>query len=202
MKDSKEISLYLDTATKALAVGGKCGNIYKTYDLGNPKAALERTHLGIKLLCDALDCTMMDIDKYYCLLGPGSNTGIRLGLTISRTIYALNPNIKIYGIPTMELLTMEGKAAALSDRNGNIFFAHKDENGLVSYKRVDKKDIPSLAKEEAIVVEDKDKMAIEELASQNLIKVSVIDMMMKYENSFKDFSNDEENYLPEYVLKI
>jgi hypothetical protein len=45
-------------------------------------------------------------------------------------------------------------------------------------------------------------MAIEELASQNLIKVSVIDMMMKYENSFKDFSNDEENYLPEYVLKI
>lgn len=202
MKDSKEISLYLDTATKALAVGGKCGNIYKTYDLGNPKAALERTHLGIKLLCDALDCTMMDIDKYYCLLGPGSNTGIRLGLTIPRTIYALNPNIKLFGIPTMELLTMVAPVAALSDRNGNIFLAHKDEKGVTTYQRIDKKDIPSLKKEEAIVVEEKDTLANEELASQNLIKVSVIDLMMKYESAFKDFSSDEENYLPEYVLKI
>ncbi|QOS39268.1 hypothetical protein DYE49_01900 [Treponema rectale] len=202
MKDSKEISLYLDTATKALAVAMKCADKVKSYDLGNPKCALERTHLGIKLLCEDLACSMVDIDKYYCLLGPGSNTGIRLGLTIPRTIYALNPNIKLFGIPTMELLTMVAPVAALSDRNGNIFLAHKDEKGVTTYQRIDKKDIPSLKKEEAIVVEEKDTLANEELASQNLIKVSVIDLMMKYESAFKDFSNDEENYLPEYVLKI
>ncbi len=202
MKDSKEISLYLDTATKALAVSAKMGTVVQKYDLGNPKAALERTHLGINLLCDALDCTMMEIDKYYCLLGPGSNTGIRLGLTIPRTIYALNPNIKIYGIPTMDLLTLVAPVAALSDRSGNIFFAKKNSEGVVSFRRVDKKDIPALEKEEAIVVEEKDTLAINALANQNLIKVSVIDLMMKYENNFKDFSNDEENYLPEYILKI
>jgi hypothetical protein len=102
----------------------------------------------------------------------------------------------------MELLTMVAPVAALSDRNGNIFLAHKDEKGVTTYQRIDKKDIPSLKKEEAIVVEEKDTLANEELASQNLIKVSVIDLMMKYESAFKDFSSNEENYLPEYVLKI
>lgn len=201
MKDSKEISLFINTATKALSLGAKKGNLIKTFDLGNPKAALERTNLGISLLEEALDFKLKDVDAFYCLLGPGSNTGIRLGLTIPRTIYAFHPEIKIYGIPTMELLTKKGDVAALSDRNGNLFYAKKKE-GKVSYQRVEKKDIPSLEKEAEIIVEDKDEMAIQELSSQNLVRVNVIDLMMEFSSSFHDFSKEEENFLPEYILKI
>lgn len=202
MKDSKKISLFLDTATKTLSIGAKIGELVKTYDLGNPKAALERTNLGISLLEEAMNFKLKDVDCFYCLLGPGSNTGIRLGLTIPRTIYAFNPSIEIYGIPTMELLTKEGNVACLSDRNGNLFYAKKNGQEAVSYKRVDKKDIPALEKEEVIIVEEKDCMAIHELEGQNLKKVDVLSLMMKYASSFKDFSKDEENYLPEYILKI
>lgn len=201
MKDSKEISLYLDTATKKLAVAAKINDQFSVYDLGNPKAALERTHLGISLLESALNIKLSEVDRFYCLLGPGSNTGIRLGLTIPRTIYAFNPKIKIYGIPTLDLMTLEAKSAALSDRNGNLFFA-KREGDKVTFCRVDKKDIPSIEKQECIAVEDKDDVAFEELQGQNCKRVDIIALMMKNEAAFKDYSDDEENFLPEYMLKI
>ncbi len=131
MKDSKEISLFINTATKALSLGAKKGVLIKTFDLGNPKAALERTNLGISLLEDALNFKLKDVDAFYCLLGPGSNTGIRLGLTIPRTIYAFNPKIKIYGIPTMDLLTKKGNVAALSLIETEIFFMPKRKKMVV-----------------------------------------------------------------------
>lgn len=201
MKDSKEISLYLDTATKKLAVAAKINDRCSVYDLGNPKEALERTHLGISLLESALNIKLADVDKFYCLLGPGSNTGIRLGLTIPRTIYAFNPKIKIYGIPTLDLMTLEANSAALSDRNGNLFFA-KREGDNVSFCRIDKKDIPNIEKQECIAVEDKDDVAFKELEGQNCKRVDIIALMMKHEAAFKDYSDDEENFLPEYMLKI
>lgn len=201
MKDSKVISLYLDTASKALAVGCKSGNHVYTVDLGNPKAALERTNLGISLLCEKGSFALKDVDCFYCLLGPGSNTGIRLGLTIPRTIYAFNPKIRIYGIPTMDLLCTMGDRAVLSDRNGNLFYAEKKE-GKVNYHRVDKKDVQSLAKDGPIVIEEKDDMAIDELQGYDLKKVNVLSLMIDKEKEFKDFSEDEESYLPEYIMKI
>ncbi len=201
MKDSEKISLYLDTATKKLAVGAKKGSRFATFDLGNPKAALERTNLGISLLETALDFKLSEVDSFYCLLGPGSNTGIRLGLTIPRTLYAFNPTIKLFGIPTMELMTLAAPYGALSDRNGNLFFAKK-ENDQVSFSRIDKKEISSLEKVSSIAVENKDEVAIKELEGQNLIVIDVLSMMMKYETHFKDYSMEEENFLPEYILKI
>lgn len=200
MKDSKEISLFINTATKSLSLGISDNVREKTIDLGNPKAALERTHLGISMLLEEMGVTLKDVDRFYCLLGPGSNTGIRLGLTIPRTIYALNPNIRVFGIPTMDLLCLEGNRAALSDRNGNLFFAKKVD-GKTSYERIDKKDIGNIQDAE-IIVEKEDEMANEELASHHLTTVNVLSLMMKYKDSFIDFSGKEEEYLPEYILKI
>lgn len=201
MKDSKEISLFIDTATKAFSIGGKKGNTVAKFDLGNPKKALERTHLGISLVCEALSIELKDVDSFYCLLGPGSNTGIRLGLTIPKTIYALNPSIKMYGIKTMDLFTINNLYACLSDRNGNLFYANKKDD-VVTYERIDKADISSKILADTIVVEDKDEMAISELEGKNLIKINVLNEMMSHADAFVDFSKDEENYLPEYILKI
>lgn len=200
MKDNNKISLYLNTATKSLSVGAKIADKTLSYDLGDPKKALERTHLGIKMLLDTLSFKLSDIDNFYLLLGPGSNTGIRLGLTIPRTIYAINPNISIFGIPTLTLMTANFDRAALSDRSGNLFYGIKEEN-KTTYKRVDKKDIPSI-NDDKIVVEESDYSCINSLSNHTLIKVNVLDLMMNNEDKFINFSSDEENYLPEYLLKI
>lgn len=201
MKDSKEIRLFINTATKSLSIGVMYDNHIKTIDLGNPKAALERTHLGIKTLCDSCGFQLKDVDSFYCLLGPGSNTGIRLGLTIPRTIYAFNPSIHVYGIPTMDLLCIDNDYAALSDRNGNLFFAKK-EDGKVSYERIDKKDIQDKIPDVKIALEKEDVVANEELSSHQITSVNVLSLMMKHQSSFIDFSNNEEDFLPEYILKI
>lgn len=201
MKDSKLVSLYIDTATKRLDLALKVGENVTKICLGDPKKALERTHLGIKLLLEQNGLSLKDVDCFYTLLGPGSNTGIRLGLTIPRTIYAFNPQIKLYGINTLKLMADKEGAAVLSDRGGNLFFGQKQEDGF-KQERILKADISKMPKLSALVVEASDKAAIEELKDQNLVKVRVLDLMLENESEFKDFSADEEHYLPEYQLKI
>lgn len=202
MKDSKKISLFIDSATKVLSIAVKYGEEYKVKDLGNPKKALENLNQGIHdLLCE-FGLKLKDVDSFYCLLGPGSNTGIRLGLTIPRTIYAFNPNIKVYGIPTMELFTKVSPSAALSDRNGNLFFA-TTADGKCSYRRIDKDKIDEeIVKGSLIAIEKEDTMAKDELQNHDIIEVETIDLMIEYSDSFTDFSDNEEDYLPEYLLKI
>lgn len=201
MKGSNQVSLFLNTASKVLEEGLLVGSSSLTVELGDSKAALERAHLGIKMLTDAYSITLADVDAFYCLLGPGSNTGIRLGLTIPRTVYAFNPNIKCFGIPTLDLMCEKAPFAALSDRNGNFYLGEK-KDGKVSIKRVDKKDASTLNSLPSITLEKADKMAHEEIHNPNAIDISIIDEMIANREKFKDFSQDEENYLPEYLLKI
>lgn len=204
MKDSKTVRLFINTATKALQLGVMIDQMQTLrVDMGNPKAALERTNLGIKTLLEELNLSLKDVDAFYCLLGPGSNTGIRLGLTIPRTIYAFQPKIRIYGIKTMDLF-LAGEAsmrAALSDRNGNLFVAERKDKEI-TITRVDSDQVSSLDKSEKIVVEKKDKLAMKALEGFDIIPIDVMAKMMENKDAFEDFSDREEEYLPEYVLKI
>ena len=45
-------------------------------------------------------------------------------------------------------------------------------------------------------------MANEELKGLNIIAVDVLDLMMEEKEKFRNFSADEEDFLPEYLLKI
>lgn len=201
MKDNKSITLFINTATKALSLGAIFGTESDSLQLENPKQALETTHLGIKALSLKMGFSLSDVDCFYCLLGPGSNTGIRLGLTIPRTIYAFNDKIRIYGIDTLKLFLMEKKAshAVLSDRNGNLFLA-TNENDNYHFERIDKNAInEKIPFDIPVIVEREDTQAIEELGSRNLIKISTIDLMMKYKEAFEDYSLKEEEYLPSYT---
>jgi len=204
MKDNQTVSLFIDTATKALAVGAIKGETYLTVDMADPKKALERTHLGIEYLMDRVGFALADVDNFFCLLGPGSNTGIRLGLAIPRTIYGINPKIHVFGVPTMELVLCEVKdgVSVLSDRGGNLFVGKK-VNSQYSYEKVTKADIDTKLKDYPhIYVEKEDTLAHEELKDHQIIDLNVLSLMMNHPTVFKDFSSQEEDYLPEYALKI
>ena len=86
MKENKKISLFINSATKALQLGLLYGEEKFKTELPDPKKALESMHLGMQKLFDEASVSLKDVDAFYLLLGPGSNTGIRLGLTIPRTI--------------------------------------------------------------------------------------------------------------------
>lgn len=200
MKDNKRIALFINSATKSLQLGLLYGEEKYRIDLPDPKKALETMHLGMAELFKNSNTELKDVDDFYCLLGPGSNTGIRLGLSIPRTIYALNPNIGCYGIKTLDLFMSKADHAALSDRNGNLYFGEK-KDGLTSFTRIDKDKLDIISDVE-IAVEKSDAMAREELKNHKLYLIDVLDLMMEEKDLFQDFSKDEENYLPEYLLKI
>ncbi len=203
MKDNKTVKLFINTATKVIELGAKVGDSQSLVRLGNPKRALERTNIGIKVLADELGFELKDVDEFYCLLGPGSNTGIRLGLTIPRTIFGVNTNIKVFGIKTMDLLTclIDSCQAVLSDRSGNLFTGVKKDK-TVSLKRIDKKDVGNIDDTLPLFAEAYDSMALTELEGKKIQKIDTVVLMMNFENLFTDFSNDIKNFLPEYALKI
>lgn len=95
--------LAIDSSTKFLCLGlYDDGKIYE-YNLD-----LERKHsslivVTIKRVLDALEWKINEIDYFACGLGPGSFTGIRVGLaTVKGFSWALNK--PLLGISTLEIL--------------------------------------------------------------------------------------------------
>ena len=200
--DEERLSLFLDTASKKLALELRKGRKYYRIALGDPKKSLERTHLGIAMALDAMNARLDEVKAFYCLLGPGSNTGIRLGLTIPRTLYAFDSTIQLYGIGTLALMLQEGETgyAALSDRNGNLFVAHM-ENGKVIEEKIEKKDFASLP-EGLFLVEDSDMLAKDALKGRKVKEVDMLESMVRHKDAFFDYSKKEESYLPHYAFRI
>lgn len=203
MKDNKTISLFIDTATKALCVGAMFDGKKAKSSIMDSKKALEYTNLAIENLGKELGFQLKDVDAFYCLLGPGSNTGIRLGLTIPKTIFAFNPMIRLFGIGTLKLFLTDDPTslAALSDRGGNLFLGSIEE-GKYSYRKVEKADIMNLPHDKKIRIETGDLMAKEELDGFDIEEIDVIDQMMENSSSFEDYSDRDGEFLPIYSQAI
>lgn len=67
-----------------------------------------------------------DLDRIVCGIGPGSYTGVRMGVTVAKMIGAFL-NKEVYEISTLDLMAsgQEAEALAMIDsRRGNAFCAH------------------------------------------------------------------------------
>jgi tRNA threonylcarbamoyladenosine biosynthesis protein TsaB len=64
-------------------------------------------------LCRAQDWSPRDIDEIYVSIGPGSFTGLRIAVTIAKSI-ALVTNAKIVAVPTVEVLARNAPADTMN----------------------------------------------------------------------------------------
>ena len=92
-----------------------------------------------------------DVDKIFVTNGPGSFTGIRVGITVAKTI-AWGLNIPVYPISTLEylasIITNYNKIISIIDaRRGNVFAGFYDSNlnkledeKIISYDSINKND--------------------------------------------------------------
>lgn len=200
MNDSK-LSLFLNCATKELEFGLSFDGKEDRITSDQPKRALEDTNVFLDALLKRNNTSLKEVRAFYCLLGPGSNTGIRLGLTIPRTIYAFDPTIELYGIGTLDLMLSVAKYAALSDRSGNLFFGRKEgETNIV--EKVEKKEISSLSLDAPIAVEKADAFALSALEKQQILPVDILSLMEEHRDRFDDYSKREEEFLPRYLFEI
>ena len=140
--------LYIDTSSDYLYSGividdKLISSIKKKYEKDLSKEALPK----VIELFDKADITPKDIDKIIVVNGPGSFTGIRIGITIAKTIgWALNINITpISGLTAMAISCNNNtyKMPLIDARRGYVYGAiyDKDNNNVIEDSHIDLKDL-------------------------------------------------------------
>ena len=126
--------LFIDSATTNLVVAiinsGKISYIYDNNDGHDTSSKM------MPVLSEAFENAGLkpqDIDKIFVVTGPGSFTGIRVGLTVAKTMaYALN--IPIVPISSLEVMaSCSGGTALINARRGYVFAGTYDEKLNVIY---------------------------------------------------------------------
>ena len=101
--------LYIDTSSSYLYAGIVCDNCLVTSVKENLGQDLSRVALPkIVSMFESNNLQPKDIDKIIVVNGPGSFTGIRVGLTIAK-VYAWSLNIPITTITSLEAMTVSCK---------------------------------------------------------------------------------------------
>lgn len=137
-----------------------------------------------------------DVDKIFVTVGPGSFTGIRVGITVAKTI-SWGLNISVYPISTLEYLasidTDYNKIKPIIDaRRGNVFTSVYDNclNKLEDEKLIGYEDIN---KDEDTLFVSYDGVYNSDISNVNIIK-----LIKKHAN---DKSVNQHKLVPNYLKK-
>ena len=108
-------SLYIDTSTKYLCLG--LAKDYQVFYKFQQEAAMKQSELTIPTLQKILNennLTLNDIDEVNVTIGPGSFTGIRIGMCIAKVLASVN-NIPLKAISSLNAYASLGKEIVLLD---------------------------------------------------------------------------------------
>jgi tRNA threonylcarbamoyl adenosine modification protein YeaZ len=112
---------------------------------------LERNHLDYK-----------DLDIIACSLGPGSFTGIRIGIAAARGVTKIFPDIKLLGVSTLELmvnelpLSADKQILAVLNASGGDLYAQdfrSDGTVLCDIYLIPQKELEAKRKERLLITE-------------------------------------------------
>ncbi|MFA5096401.1 MAG: tRNA (adenosine(37)-N6)-threonylcarbamoyltransferase complex dimerization subunit type 1 TsaB [Candidatus Omnitrophota bacterium] len=118
--------LAIDTATKFLSLGIYIDGAFYEYNLELGRRLSPLITVTIKRSLDALGLEPADMDYFACGLGPGSFTGLRVGLsTMQGLSWALAK--PLIGVPTLDILALNAKGRA----NKAIVTALDAKRGLI-----------------------------------------------------------------------
>ncbi len=113
---------------------GKCSVAFsdnKLKDYQESKEKLMQSEELLPMIIDILakhDSKLANIHAIACTIGPGSFTGIRIGIAAARGIKKILPQLKLLGISTLEILAYYGKTQNSSNKNITVFVnAYKNE---------------------------------------------------------------------------
>lgn len=138
--------LAIDTTTKKANVGVSINekSIIKTID--NEITHSEKLLPLINDVLNETNCNIKDIDIFACTTGPGSFTGIRIGLATIKAIAKVT-NAKIFSINSLELLANSAKenkakiiVPLIDAKNARAYYGmYENINGLKQIDELDNK---------------------------------------------------------------
>jgi tRNA threonylcarbamoyladenosine biosynthesis protein TsaB len=127
--------LVIDTATKAIYLGLFQDNqlISYRYQPGQNDHSVTLMPLLSELLLES-GLTLPELDELYIGIGPGSYTGVRIGVSVGKMIGYLNP-IPVYSFSSLLLLATsvanEHVVPFVDARRGNAFMGYyQQHNGI------------------------------------------------------------------------
>ena len=196
---------YIDTSSSYLYAGIICNNILKGSVKKNFGKELSKYALNeVKKIFDEVNILPSEIDKIIVVSGPGSFTGIRIGMTIAK-IFAFSLKKEIITISSLEAMAYSNesnliKVPILDARRGFVYAGVYDENNKIilenQYIYLDKlkKYLITLGKEYIFITNDS------KLADLDRIKYDPD--ILKIVNIVKDRKNINPHSVEPLYLKL
>ncbi len=196
------MSLFLDTSSSFLTIGllkdeklidsidRRSHNDLSTYTVNDINELLLKN--GVK---------PKDIEKIYCINGPGSFTGIRIGVTIAKTFAWLN-NIKVYPISSLYAMSCTASkdliAVPIIDaRRGYVYAGiYKNKEVILNDCYIKLDDLIKKANEI-----DGIKVYISNDTFDNLSVLEYIPSINNVVDNLKNDSVDANLFVPNYLKK-
>jgi len=183
--------LAIDTATKyiylALMIDDK--EVSSIYQEGDNNHSVTIIPLLAELLKKA-EISLRDLDEIIIGVGPGSYTGVRIGVTVGKMIGYLN-NINTYQVSSLALLASASKQKyilpLIDARRNNAFMAFfNQKKNKLTYKKNDT--LENIESFKSNIIE---KYEVIEFGKPNLKKIINSNLMVK----IADIHNLTPNYL-------
>lgn len=136
------ISLVMDTSNSYLAVGLYQDNV--CLEAFQEKGSRRQSEKAIPTLKEVLDrhhIALKDVNEMIITSGPGSYTGVRVAMTIAKTLAAVS-DVRIKSVSSLATYAGMNQALSVIDARGHKVFVGVYENGL------------PLIKEQVVTLED------------------------------------------------
>lgn len=195
------ISLFLNTSSNYLSLclyedNKILASIHKQMDRDLSKETL----FLLENMLKKESLTPKDIDEIICVRGPGSFTGLRVGVTIAKT-FAYFLNKKLYSISSLEVMALSAEAdikvPIIDARRGYVYGAiyDKDNNILLKERHI------KLEELQKIVATHQGKKAF---ISNDNFDFETVPFKPNFENIIISKFKKEENsmiFVPNYLKK-
>lgn len=124
--------LFIDTSTADVSIAIiSDGKILSSINRSIPNAHSVYTVSFLDKAIQEANLTTDDIDKILVVTGPGSFTGVRIGVTIAKT-YAYLRKIDIIGVSSLKMMALSCEhdycLALINARNNNYYLGLYDKN--------------------------------------------------------------------------
>lgn len=192
-------TIVMDTANKYLAVGlfenGNC--LGKFQDFGNRRQS-EQALVKIQELLMASNLNVLDFDEIVITIGPGSYTGVRVALTIAKTI-AATTKIKIKTVSSLKAMVENGEGIAIIDaRSSKAYLAvYQSGKTIVSDCLINVSEIGDYRNQYPMLNVYGDL----ELIGEDIKPVDLVGNIYKYSKGEKYVENSD-NLVPYYIKEV
>lgn len=143
------MKLFIDTCNwRLVLILKKDTEIIDSVQLDNTKRISDIALVQIQTLLSKNYLSLQDIKAFYLTNGPGSYTGVRVGLTIVKTLKTLNQNIKVFLINALAFQAGKGKVISLLDARGDKYYlgVYDNQIPLIKETTISKSEIDNFKK--------------------------------------------------------